>query len=83
MSFMGQSRRVEGTMPTTELPTSDRRACLKGVRSGNTINSSRRERAWAHSGNPAFRRPSINSFVFDSLFRAIVADIEADIAKVG
>jgi hypothetical protein len=28
-----------------------------------------------YSGNPAFRRPSINSFAFDSPARAIYADI--------
>ena len=33
------------------------------------------ETAHAHSGNPAFRRPSINSFAFDSPPRAIYADI--------
>jgi hypothetical protein len=38
--------------------------------------------AWAstvYSGNPAFRRPSINSFAFDCPPRAI----HADIVKVG
>jgi hypothetical protein len=29
----------------------------------------------AHSGSPAFRRPSINSFAFDCLRRPILADI--------
>ena len=33
------------------------------------------ETARAHSGNPAFRRPSINSFAFDCPPRAINADI--------
>jgi hypothetical protein len=35
----------------------------------------RRKRARAHSGNPAFRRPSINSFALDCPPRAIHADI--------
>jgi hypothetical protein len=35
----------------------------------------RRTRARAHSGNPAFRRPSINSFKCDCLRRPILADI--------
>jgi hypothetical protein len=35
----------------------------------------RRKRARAHSGNPAFRRPSVNSFAFDRPPRAIHADI--------
>jgi hypothetical protein len=35
----------------------------------------RRGRARVHSGNPALRRPSINSFAFDCPPRAIHADI--------
>ena len=35
----------------------------------------RRECAWAHSGNPAFRSPSINSFAFDRPPRAMNSEI--------
>jgi len=35
----------------------------------------RRERAQAHSGNPAFRRPSIDSLAFDCLLRALHEEI--------
>jgi hypothetical protein len=58
-------------------------ACLKSAISGLMHRTKRvlvrsprrRKRARAHSGNPAFRRPSINSFALDCPPRAIHADI--------
>jgi hypothetical protein len=48
--------------------------CPLCARSGHSMTSSARAHR-AHSGNPAFRRPSINSFAFDCPPRAIYADI--------
>ncbi len=39
------------------------------------IRSPRRYKHWAHSGNPAFRRPSISSFAFDRPPRAMNPEI--------
>ena len=50
------------------------RGPLCSARSGHSI-TYRRTCARAHSGNPAFRRPSINSFKCDCLRRPILADI--------
>ena len=51
-------------------PTGKRRLITAHATSGHSAPTHR-----AHSGNPAFRRPSINSFAFDCPPRAIAADI--------
>ena len=85
--FGGQTRHFERTPFTSGLPQladilSARRhvsnvplpgSCPKQRKAYSITSSARAHHA--HSGNPAFRRPSVNSFMFDCAPRAIHADI--------
>jgi len=50
-------------------------ACRRRGPQGRVFATGNEGAHWAHSGNPAFRRPSINSFAFDCPPRAIHPDI--------
>ena len=88
MSLLGQKRKSAGPVARSALPAGtevvSRAHQVRKVPNPDSCTATkrgiysityRRTRARAHSGNPAFRRPSINSFKCDCLRRPILADI--------